>query len=100
MCRLLWILRLFAGHYDNTSGAIRVPEFKPTVTCENMALINSLKTKLSGLEADEPEVLEITVKLKTTWMYPKGALALCRPWHGLGSPVWDSGSGTLGFGSG
>ena len=77
MCRSPWILRLLAGHYDSTSGAIRVPEFEPTFTREDLALINSLETKLCGLEADKPEALEITVKLETMRMYPKGALALC-----------------------
>lgn len=77
LCRSPWILRLFAGHYDSTSGAIRIPEFEPASSRENQALINSLETKLRGLEADEPEALETAIKLETMRMYAKGALALC-----------------------
>ena len=77
LCRSPWILQLFAGHYDSTSGAIRIPDFEPAFSREKLALINSLEMELNGLEAENSKALEIAVKIDMIRMWPKGALALC-----------------------
>jgi len=70
LCRSPWILQLFARHYDSITGAIRIPEFEPALSHEDLALIGSLKTKLRGLEADNPKALESAIKLEMMRMYP------------------------------
>ena len=75
--RSSFILKLIAGHYDNISSAIRIPEFERAFSRDQRKLVNSLETRLKTLDADSQEALEIAVKLDTMRMYPMGALALC-----------------------
>jgi hypothetical protein len=70
-------LQLFASHYDSISGAIRVPGLEPTFSHDQLAVINTLKDKLKGLDRDAEEALVIVVKLDVMRMYPIGALAIC-----------------------
>jgi hypothetical protein len=72
-----FILELIAGHYNDISGTIRIPEFEPSFSRDQRKLVNYLETRLRTLDADFREALEIAVKLDTMRMCPKGALALC-----------------------
>ena len=72
-----FILALIAGHYDNISTAIRIPELERAFSRDERRLVKYLETTLRSLDADSREALEIVVNLDTMRMCPKGALAVC-----------------------
>jgi hypothetical protein len=74
---LPWILQLFASYYDSISGAIRVPDLKPTFSHDQLAHINTLESGLKSFDPDSEEALAVAVKLDMMRMYPMGALAIC-----------------------